>query len=135
MKNSEDFEFEILLTEKIIKSLETEPEKWITSIMGLMRITDNLELNVNLYSDTEIHKPYKYSFKHRKLLKELNKVSRNLFKIRRQEQLIKLVNQETANKSKLAEFFNINSRSNKLKKLEKLDNNQTFLERFFKLKR
>lgn len=111
--------FESLLEKEITDSIKNHPELWNTSIMGLKR-NDGLDLNIGLFescSDISIHSPYKYVFKDDKIKKRLWKITSNL----RSDIYEKKKRKEDIDcENKLSEFLNLDSRKNKLKKLQNI---------------
>lgn len=108
-------EFEYLIAEKIIKSLQEQPELWKIDIMGLER-TDGLNLafsSHNLY----IYAPSKYKFVNSKIRKSIENVARKVLKNKRAERDSLDVKD---NKKKLSKLFNLDTRKNKLEILERI---------------
>lgn len=110
--------FEELLVNNIIKSLDSEPHNWKTSIVGLKRIYDELELNIlHIIKKIEIYEPYKYEFKNKQLEGKLYDVAQKLWKIYIQDSVKK---QELENMKNLSDFLKLDTRKNKLEELNKI---------------
>lgn len=112
--------FESLLEKEISDSIIKHPEKWNTSIMGVRR-EDGLDLNLSIFesiSDVSIYSPYKYVFKDEKIKRRLWKLATNLQQSIRDK---RKKAEEIDSEKKLSDFLNLDSRKNKLKRLEKLN--------------
>lgn len=109
-------EFEYLIAEKIINSLQEEPELWQIDIMGLERPSDGLNLAFGSH-DLYIYGPSKYEFVDSKIRKSIEKVAENLLKNKR---LKRDLLSHKDNKKKLSKLFNIDTRKNKLEMLDKI---------------
>lgn len=115
-------DFEYLLEKEISESLMKHPELWSNSIMGLKR-TDGLDLRLSIFesiSDVSIYSPYKYAFKDEKIRKRLWRNATNVVDSIANKKKIDENKVEDENKNKLSVFLNLDSRKNKLKKLNEL---------------
>lgn len=112
-------DFESLLEKEITESLTKHPELWTTSIMGIKR-SDGLEVYIGTFSSlstVEIYSPYKYVFKNEKTKIRLWRMTSDfkdaIYRKRDEEK-------EKDSKNKLSDFLNLDSRKNKLDRLDKL---------------
>lgn len=113
--------FEELLVDNIIKSLETEPYNWETSILGLKRTYDEFELNIHVVKSIDIYRPYKYEFKNKELEGKLYDAAYKLWKIYVQDSVKK---KDIENMKNLSDFLKLDTRKNKLKELNKIQENE-----------
>ena len=110
--------FERALADKLIKSIQEEPEKWTSSIWGLESKEDGIEIKFSFIGpDVSIYKPKTYEFKDKKIHNELAAVVRKV-KLKHLEEIKR--EEERKAKEELTKILNLDSRKHKLEHLREV---------------